>query len=112
MYSEPDGGRDCGDDVATDGGSASDVSGDPGLGRRILLAVGGIVVLLSGGIGWIVGSNGALEAAAVLGTGFTIPVTPGTVALYGVVVSTAVLGGLFGLVELASRLEADRGGPE
>jgi len=104
VYSEPDGGRDCGDDVATDGGSASDVSGDPGLGRRILLAVGGIVVLL--------GSNGALEAAAVLGTGFTIPVTPGTVALYGVVVSTAVLGGLFGLVELASRLEADRGGPE
>lgn len=114
MYSEPDGSGDCADDVATDGGSASDVSGDPdpGLGRRILLAVGGIVVVLSGGIGWIVGSNGALEVAAVLGTGFTIPVTPATVALYGVVVSTAILGGLFGLVELASRLEADRGGPE
>lgn len=112
MYSEPDGGGACADDVATDGGSAGDASGDPGLGRRILLAVGGIVVVLSGGIGWIVGSNGALEVAAVLGTGFTIPVTPATVALYGVVVSTTILGVLFGLVELASRLEADRSGPE
>lgn len=95
------------------GGEGPDTPmGTPGLGRRILLGVGAIVVALSGGIGWLVGSNGALETAAVLGTGFTIPVTPGTVALYGIAVSTAILGGLFGLVELASRLEGSRGGPE
>ena len=106
------------DGVAADGGdvdaaTADDeadagTAGTPGLGRRILLSVGGLVVVLSGGIGWFVGSNGQLSDAAVLGTGFAIPVTPGAIALYGVAVSTAILGGLFGLVELASRLE---GGP-
>lgn len=134
MNSETDGGspdpsaEDVSTSAAEDGETRGDASGEqadgsgdegpdnpmgtPGLGRRILLAVGAIVVLLSGGIGWLVGSNGALETAAVLGTGFTIPVTPGTVALYGIVVSTTILGGLFGLVEFASRLEGSRGGPE
>jgi len=78
-----------------------------------MLGVGATVVALSGGIGWLVGSNGAVELseAAVLGTGVTIPVTPAAVALYGIAVSTLLLGTLFGLVELASRLEGD-GGPE
>ena len=112
MHSEPDSDGVVADGGPADGGGASDMAGEPGLGRRILLTVGAIVVVLSGGIGWLVGSNGALETAAVLGTGFTIPVTPVTVAAYGLVVSTAVLGGLFGLVELASRLESDHSGPE
>ena len=110
MHSEPDGDGVGADDGVTDG--ATDTSGDPGLGRRILLTVGATVILLSGGIGWLVGSNGAIETAAVLGTGLTIPVTPGSVALYGLAVSAAILGVLFGLVELASRLEDDRDGPE
>lgn len=134
MNSEINGGspdpstEDVSTSAAEDGGTGGDTSGGradrtgsegpnnpagtPGLGRRILLAVGAVVVVLSGGIGWLVGSNGALETAAVLGTGFTIPVTPGTVALYGLVVSTTLLGGLFGLVELASRLEGSRGRAE
>jgi hypothetical protein len=98
--------------AATGGdGDAGDrtAGGEPGLGRRILLSVGAVVIVLSGGIGWFVGSNGQLSDAAVLGTGFAIPVTPGAIALYGVVVSTGILGGLFGLVELASRLEGDAG---
>ena len=93
------------DDAAADATTAPE--GEPGLGRRILLSVGAVVILLSGGIGWFVGSNGQLSDAAVLGTGVTIPVTPGAIALYGIAVSTAILGGLFGLVELASRLEDD-----
>ena len=104
-----DGGAATGDgsdgDATPDATAAAD--GEAGLGRRILLSVGATVILLSGGIGWLVGSNGQLSDAAVLGTGFAIPVTPGAIALYGIVVSTAILGGLFGLVELASRLEGD-----
>ncbi len=99
-----------GDETGVESGSgegAAAPTGDPGLGRRILLSVGALVILLSGGIGWFVGSNGQLDDAAVLGTGITVPVTPGAIALYGIVVSTAILGGLFGLVELASRLEGD-----
>ncbi|MBB6645480.1 hypothetical protein H5V44_04070 [Halobellus sp. MBLA0160] len=73
----------------------------------MLLSVGAIVIVISGGLGWFVGSNGRLSEAAVLGTGFAVPVTPGALALYGIAVSTALLGGLFALVELASRLEGD-----
>ncbi len=74
-----------------------------------MLAVGAIVVVLSGAIGWLVGSNGAvaISEAAVLGTNLTIPVTPAAVAFYGLVVSTALLSLLFGLVEFASRAEAN-----
>ncbi|SMP05595.1 hypothetical protein [Halobellus salinus] len=102
MHSETDSDGDTG--TATDGETAKP-TGTPGLGRRILLAVGVTVIVISGGLGWFVGSNGELSDAAVLGTGFTVPVTPGALALYGVVVSTGLLGGLFGLVELASRVE-------
>ncbi|MFB6251299.1 MAG: hypothetical protein ABEI27_06380 [Halobellus sp.] len=93
-------------DTEIENGAAA---GQAGLGRQILLAVGGTVVILSAGIGWFVGSNGSVELteAAVLGTNLTIPVTPLAVALYGVAVSTLLLGSLFGLVEFASRLEDD-----
>lgn len=83
----------------------------PGLGRKIMLGLGATIVAISGAIGWLVGSNGsvAISEAAILGTDVTIPVTPAAVALYGVAVSTLLLGLLFGLVELASRLEGDEG---
>jgi hypothetical protein len=89
-------------------------AGTPGLGRRIMLALGATIVAISGGVGLLVGGNGAEAAseAAVLGTAVTIPLTPGAVALYGIVVSTLVLAVLFGLVELASRAEADAGDPD
>jgi len=90
-------------------GDAALQTGTPGLGRRILLSVGALVIVISGGLGWFVGSNGQLRDAAVLGTGITVPVTPVALAAYGIVVSTVILGGLFALVELASRIEADSG---
>jgi hypothetical protein len=79
-----------------------------------MLGLGAAVVLISGAIGWLVGSNGAvaISEAAILGTDVTIPVTPTATALYALVVSTLLLGTLFGLVELASRLEGDRGGSD
>ncbi|MGQ4555060.1 DUF7520 family protein [Halobellus sp. GM3] len=82
-------------------------TGRPGLGRKILLSVGASVVAISGIVGWIVGSNGAeaVPESTLFGTGLSIPTTPTTFALYGVVVSALILGVLFGLVELASRLE-------
>ncbi|MFB6090475.1 MAG: hypothetical protein ABEJ97_05390 [Halobellus sp.] len=81
--------------------------GRDGLGRRILLVVGASIVVISGGVGWLVGSNGAAVASeiAILGSGVTIPVTAPAIALYGVVISSAILGALFGLVEAASRAE-------
>ncbi|WP_336025345.1 hypothetical protein [Halobellus salinisoli] len=87
-------------------------AGRPGLGREIMLWVGAVVVVLSAGIGWLVGSNGSVEVseAAILGTSVTVPVTPAALAFYGVVVSVLLLGGLFGLVEFASRLEGEKAG--
>ena len=89
----------------------NDAAGRPGLGRAILLVVGAGVVALSGIVGWIIGSNGAeaVPETTILGTGLSVPTTPGTLALYGVVLSALVLGTLFALVEFASRVE-DRTG--
>ncbi|MFC6825446.1 DUF7520 family protein [Halopelagius fulvigenes] len=82
-------------------------SGTPGLGRRILLGVGAVVVALAGIVGFFVGSNGAetVPRAAVLGGLVTIPTTPLSMSLYAVFVTTAVLAALFGLVAVASRYE-------
>jgi hypothetical protein len=84
-----------------------DTTRDEGLGRRIMLVVGLSVVAVSGLIGSFIGSNGAeaVPQATVLGGALTIPTTPLAMTLYGVVLSAAVLAGLFGLVELASRYE-------
>jgi hypothetical protein len=88
-------------------------TGTPGLGRKILLAVGVSVIVISGFVGAIIGGNGAavVPESAILGTALTIPTSPVAMALYGMAVATLVLGTLFGLVELASRLE-DAEGPE
>jgi hypothetical protein len=88
----------------------NDAAGRPGLGRAILLAVGAGVVVISGIVGWIIGSNGAetVPETTVLGTGLSIPTTPETLAVYGAVLSALVLGTLFGLVEFASRVEDRR----
>lgn len=82
--------------------------GQPGLGRRILLTLGGIVIILSAGIGWIVGSNAAQTVARIkiLNTPVAIPITPLSLSLYGIIVSSLFISVLFGLVLIASRIES------
>jgi len=82
--------------------------GQPGLGRRILLTLGGIVIILSAGIGWIVGSNAAQTVARIkiLNTPVAIPITPPSLSLYGILVSSLFITVLFGLVLIASRIES------
>ena len=82
--------------------------GQPGLGRRILLTLGGIVIILSAGIGWIVGSNAAQTVARIkiLNTPVAIPITPLSLSLYGILVSSLFITVLFGLVLIASRIES------
>ena len=113
MHSDTDTDAEGGGDAPDSDVETAD-AGTPGLGRRIMLALGATIVAISGGVGLLVGGNGAESAseAAVLGTSVTIPLTPGAVALYGIAVSTLVLAVLFGLVEFASRAEADAGDPD
>ena len=83
---------------------------EDGRGRSILLAVGVCVVALSGVLGFFIGSNGAetVPRSALFGGLLVIPTTPLWMTAYAVVLSTLVLVVLFGLVELASRMEGDR----
>jgi hypothetical protein len=75
-------------------------------GKPILLAVGVSVVLLSGMIGFFVGSNGSVVGPEATLFGLvTVATTPATMAGAGIVLSLLLLGTLFGLVEVASRLE-------
>ena len=81
-----------------------------GQGRSILLAVGVGVVAVSGLLGLFIGSNGgeAVPRAALLGGLLVLPTTPPAMTAYAVALSTLVLAVLFGLVELASRVEDER----
>lgn len=80
-------------------------------GRRILLGVGAVVVVLAALIGLFAGANGATEVPEITAFGLvTLPTTPLTLALYGALLATLVLCGLFGLVVVASRFDAASGG--
>lgn len=81
--------------------------GREGLGRTILVAVGVSVVAISGILGFFIGSNGAeaVPEAALFGGLLVLPTTPLSMTAYAVVLSSVVLVCLFGLVELASRME-------
>ncbi len=71
-----------------------------------MLALGAIVVLLSGLVGLFVGANGAERVPEIEVFGLlTLPTTPGALALYGSLLALVVLGGLFAAVEYASNLE-------
>lgn len=75
-------------------------------GRRVLLTVGGIVVLLAGVIGFFVGSNSAESSSTfeVFGT-VALPASPASGALYGMLLAGVVMGGLFAAVQFASRYD-------
>lgn len=73
-------------------------------GRRILLGVGGVVVLVAALIGLFVGENSVGASIELLGV-VTLPVSPVPMALYGAVLATVALTALFAAVEFASRRE-------
>ncbi|RDZ61621.1 hypothetical protein C5B90_18500 [Haloferax sp. Atlit-12N] len=78
-------------------------------GRRILFIVGASVVAISGILGVFIGENGGQVAAEISLFGLlSLPTTPLAFSLYGMVLSAALLGVLFGLVEYASRVENAR----
>jgi hypothetical protein len=57
-------------------------------------------------IGFFVGSNGSVVGPEATLFGLvTVATTPATMAGAGILLALLLLGGLFGLVELASRLE-------
>ena len=76
-------------------------------GRRIVVAVGVVVVALAGVVGFVVGENAAEsgESVQVFGS-VAIPASGPALGAFGALLAAAVLGGLFALVELASRLES------
>lgn len=76
------------------------------LGRQILLVTGAAAVLVAGTVGFFVGANGADVMSTIRVFGLVaLPTTPAAVATYGALLATAVLAGLFGAVEFASRRE-------
>jgi hypothetical protein len=80
-----------------------------GTGRRILLAVGLLMIVVAGILGFVVGSNGGAGRATITVFGaLALPATPGAMALYGIVLAAVVEGALFSAVEYASRVEGRR----
>lgn len=79
---------------------------DTGVGRRILLGLGIGMVALGGVLGFVVGANdgGGLDAIEPLGL-VTVPISPGAMTLYGMVVIALAIGVLYGLVSVASRFD-------
>ena len=78
---------------------------DRNSGRRLLLALGGLVIPLGGMIGFIVGANGGgdvMSKFSLFGL-LTVPLTPGAMTLYGMILITVAIGILYGAVEIASR---------
>lgn len=75
-------------------------------GRRLFLLVAPVVVVLCGVVGALVGANAAERGAAVVVFGvLTLPASGLVVGAFAALLATVVLASLFGLVELASRLD-------
>lgn len=81
-------------------------SDDTGVGRRILLSLGVGMIALGGVLGFVVGANGGGEFNTIKPFGLlTVPISPGAMTLYGMVVITVAIGTLYGLVSVASRYD-------
>ncbi|MFC4356368.1 hypothetical protein ACFO0N_00225 [Halobium salinum] len=94
---------------ASDGFDAADTGGSRYRGRRALLLVGLAGVLSGGVLGAFAGSNSAETVPTVDLFGLVTVQTSGTtLGVFGAFVGLAIVALLFGLVEVASRLE-DRG---
>ena len=83
--------------------STSEISGRP-----IFAAVAVLVVLVAGGIGAIVGASGQARAVSMdlLGV-VSFPMTPVSMAAFGMLLTAGVLALLFGLVTVASQYDAE-----
>lgn len=76
-----------------------------GLGRRILLGLGGFGVLLGGALGFVVGANSGGELTVI--EPLAVPLTPWAMAGYGMVVVAVAIAALYGAVSLASRYDSN-----
>ncbi len=75
-------------------------------GRRLFLLVAPVIVVLCGIVGALVGANAAERGAAVTVFGLvSLPPSGLVVGAFAAGVAVAVLVTLFGLVEVASRLD-------
>jgi hypothetical protein len=75
-------------------------------GRSIFAAVAAVIVLAAGGMGAIIGASGQERAVSMdlLGV-VSFPMSPVSMALFGMVVTAAVLAAIFGLVSVASQYD-------
>ena len=79
-------------------------------GQPIFAVVAVLVVLVSGGMGAVVGASGQERAVAMDLLGLvSFQMTPVSMAVFGMVVTAAVLALLFGLVSVASRYDDQTG---
>lgn len=74
-------------------------------GRRVLLTVGAIVVLVCGYIGYVIGTSHADRAAIRVFGRVTLPMSPLAMSIYGSGLALLVIAILFGAVSLASRYD-------
>jgi hypothetical protein len=82
------------------------VTDDSTEGRRVFLVIAVTVVVLAGVLGFFVGSNGAAVAPTISVFGqFSLPTTPVTMTVYGMLLAVVSLAVLFGLVTAASRFD-------
>jgi len=108
-----DGVDDGEDDRAGDGrvgGQGTLIEGETSVieasGRPYLLGAAAVVTLFAAAAGYVVAANNGVTSVAMFGV-ITVPGTPAAVAVYGAVLSIAVLATLFGLVTVASRFDDD-----
>ncbi|GAA0244434.1 hypothetical protein ACFFQF_03925 [Haladaptatus pallidirubidus] len=77
--------------------------------RPIFLATATVVVLLAGAIGFVVGTTGQNRGATMDIFGVSLfQMSPVTMALFGMILTTCVLALVFGLVTYASRYDTER----
>ncbi|WP_435064999.1 DUF7520 family protein [Halobaculum sp. EA56] len=92
------------------GGADTAVEGEDGTveasGRPYLLGAAAVVTLFAAAAGYVVAANNAVDAVRMFGV-VTVPGSPAAVAAYGALLSLLLLGGLFGLVTVASRFDDD-----
>ncbi|WP_049971253.1 DUF7520 family protein [Haladaptatus cibarius] len=77
--------------------------------RPIFLTTATVVVLLAGAIGFVVGTTGQSRGTAMAIFGVSLfEMTPFTMALFGMILTTCVLALVFGLVTYVSRYDTER----
>lgn len=95
---------------ADDGASSVGVEGSSATaeasGRPYLLGAAAVVTLFVAAASYVVAANNAVEAVTVFGL-VSLPGSPPAMAAYGATLALLILGTLFGLVSVASRLDDD-----